>query len=85
MYYVPTVRIAKDFAGQLLPAPVHCAVVASELKSIALITNICLRQRLQALYDLAVKHNHTAIVLGCWGCGAFSESEDDVLILARQF
>lgn len=85
MYYIPNVRIAKDFAGHLLPTPVDCAVVASELKSLSLIPESSLRQRIQALYELAVKQKHTAIVLGCWGCGAFSESEEDVLVLARQF
>ena len=60
---------------------VKCAVVASELRSIAESTSDYLQKRISVLYDMAIKYGHDVIVLGAWGCGAFKETDDDISIL----
>ncbi|ATZ80418.1 hypothetical protein BMW23_0363 [Bodo saltans virus] len=65
--------------------PFKCGVIASELKSISMCSSEYLQRRFIALYETAIKHKHNAIVLGAWGCGAFKETDDDVIILAHEF
>lgn len=76
-YYLPKVTITEG--------NVQCAVIASELKSIAMQTQQYLIKRITDLYDCAIKNNHDVIILGAWGCGAFKETEDDAEILAKVF
>ncbi|XWV25091.1 hypothetical protein QJ856_gp0686 [Tupanvirus deep ocean] len=60
-----------------------CAIIASELRSIASRTEEYLIKRLANLYECAIKNKHDVIVLGAWGCGAFKETNDDATILAK--
>lgn len=76
-YYLPKVTIAKD--------KVSCAMIASELRAIASHKENYLIQRVQDLYECAIKHKHDIIVLGAWGCGAFKETDDDAVIMAKIF
>ena len=65
--YIKKITITHD-------KPVHCAIIASELKA-----------RVDALYNCAIKNKHDLIVLGAWGCGAFKETEEDAYIIANEY
>ena len=76
-HYLPKVTITNT--------NISCAIIASELRSIASRTEEYLIKRVTDLYECAVKNKHNAIVLGAWGCGAFKETEDDAAIMAKIF
>lgn len=82
--YIPNVIVTKN---RLLKdiQPFKCAVIASSLRSIANHSSEYLQMRFKSIYDVALKHKHDALVLGAWGCGAFKETDDDIVILAREF
>ena len=42
-----------------------------------------MESRIINLYNCAIKNKHDVIILGAWGCGAFKESDDDVLIISN--
>jgi hypothetical protein len=64
---------------------VSCAIIASELKSIAMRKQEYLIKRVTDLYECAIKHKHDIFIAGAWGCGAFKETDDDATILAQIF
>lgn len=64
--------------------PFKCAVIASELRSISLVKSEYLQKRFSSLYEAARKNEHNVLILGAWGCGAFKESEEDIVILAKE-
>lgn len=84
-YYVKNVIIERDKKGNKLNDVYKCAVIASELKSIALHKSEYLQKRICDLYEIAIKNKHDVIILGAWGCGAFGETDDDREILAKEF
>jgi uncharacterized protein (TIGR02452 family) len=83
LIYLPNVIIKKNFNMEDIK-PVKCAVIASELRGISSSTPTYLQSRLQSLYETALHNKHDVIVLGAWGCGAFGESDDDPIILAKE-
>lgn len=84
LHYVSNVIVNKDV--NLNPIkPFTCAVIASELRSISETKSEHLQQRLESLFKVAIDKGHDVLVLGAWGCGAFKESDDDIVILAREF
>lgn len=36
------------------------------------------------MYLIATKNKHDVLILGAWGCGAFKETEEDIVILAKE-
>ena len=82
-HYISVVTVTKDRHLKNI-IPFKCAVIASELKSIAMCTSEYLQKRFESLYKLAIDNKHDVIVLGAWGCGAFKETDDDIVILAKE-
>jgi hypothetical protein len=82
-HYLPIVTINKDKNMKNI-TPVKCAVIASELKGISSSTPQYLQKRITDLYNIAILNKHDVIVLGAWGCGAFSEAEDDAIVLSKE-
>lgn len=76
-HYLPKVTITDS--------KISCAIIASELRSIAAHTEEYLIKRINGLYECALRNKHDVIVLGAWGCGAFKETEDDAIIMANVF
>lgn len=83
LHYVAIVTINKNFKLEPI-TPVKCAVIASELRSIAERSSKYLHTRICKLYDTAINNHHNCIILGAWGCGAFKETDDDTKILAKE-
>jgi len=44
-----------------------------------------IENKITNLFNIAINNNYDAIVLGAWGCGAFSETEDDADIISKHF
>jgi uncharacterized protein (TIGR02452 family) len=82
LYYIPMVIINKDIELKSIK-PIKCAIITSELRAICEHNSNYLQTRIRNLYDVAISNNHDIIVLGAWGCGAFSESLDDSDILSK--
>ncbi|CAH6419299.1 Domain of unknown function (DUF2263)-containing protein [uncultured virus] len=82
--YIKKVTITHDFNGPL-KTPVYCGIIASELRGIANSSKKYLKNRIDALYNCAIKNKHDLIVLGAWGCGAFKETDEDTGIIAELF
>lgn len=82
LFYIKDVIINKNVNMEPIPN-VKIAVIASELKGISSSTEQYLLNRVDELYTTAINNNHGCIILGLWGCGAFCESDDDIIILAR--
>jgi len=82
LIYLPNVKIIKKFDMNNIKS-VDCAVIASELRGISASSNQYVESRILSLYNTAINNKHDVIILGAWGCGAFAESDDDVVILAN--
>jgi len=83
LHYIPAITINKNTKLEPI-SPVKCAVIASELRSIAERSSKYLQMRINSLYDIAIMNKHDVIILGAWGCGAFKETNDDTKILAKE-
>ncbi|VBB18882.1 hypothetical protein YASMINEVIRUS_1414 [Yasminevirus sp. GU-2018] len=83
LHYVMNVSIHSDLTGTKLVKPVKCCVIASELRSISERSDDYLTKRVSALYEVALANSHDVIVLGAWGLGAFRETPEDGVKLAK--
>jgi uncharacterized protein (TIGR02452 family) len=82
LHYIKNVLITKDLSMVTI-APIQCAVIASELNAICERKDSYLVKRIDDFYTIALQNKHNVIILGAIGCGAFKESDDDVVKLAR--
>lgn len=82
-FYIKDVIINKDFNMNYIISK-KCSILASELKGISSSTDKYIQQRLDNLYSLAINNGHDIIILDAWGCGAFSESNEDIKILKKK-
>ncbi len=83
-HYLPEVIIDKDKNFNKI-TPIKCGIIASELKAIYESKESYLEMKVLNLYQIAVDNSYDAIVLGAWGCGAFSETDQDAEIICRHF
>ena len=82
-YYLSNIIISKDKNLIPLLKSYKCSVIASELKAVCERLDKYLESRIQNLYNIAINNNHNCIILGAWGCGAFSEADDDAEKMAK--
>ena len=83
--YSPDVPVFRDDDGTLLPSPYFCSFItcaAVNAKALKLadkhsnrIAN-AMRSRITRVLSIAAEQNHSAIILGAWGCGAFGNRGD---------
>lgn len=83
LYYIKNVIITKNLNMENID-PIKVSVIASELKNITDSTINYLNKRICDFYETAIQNKHDCIILGAIGCGAFKESDDDVIILSKQ-
>lgn len=90
--YSPDVPVFRDDDGELMDAPYPCAFLTSPAVQANAVRKYMLhreqeieevmRRRILKLLAVAEYHNHAALVLGAWGCGAFG---NDGALIARLF
>jgi len=83
--YIPKVQIFRDDKYNLLPQPQSVAVIASSMRSVSVGSIDRLRDKISSVFAIAQENDHDLIVLGSWGCGAFKESPDDIIVLTNEF
>ena len=88
MLYSPAVPVIRDEANEL-SAPWNQAFLTAAAPNLnnglALPTrelNELWRERIARVFDVALHHDHDALVLGAWGCGAF---RNDASLVAEAF
>ncbi len=92
MIHSPGVPVFRDDAGRLLGAPYRAAFITApavnagvvrrqELTQLPLL-RATMQRRLQRVLWVALRHGHTRLVLGAWGCGVF---ENDPYEIAELF
>ncbi len=87
--YSPKVPVIRDDRGQLLDPPwpvgvITCAAVNARhlfTEDLGKVES-AMRQRIEKVLAIGLAHDHDAIVLGAWGCGAF---QNDGHLIARLF
>jgi uncharacterized protein (TIGR02452 family) len=92
--YSPEVPVFRDDDGQLLDEPYQCAFITSAaVNASALLQRDPARRgsigptmaaRIRKVLMIGAAHNHTAIVLGAWGCGAFGNDSSEIAVLFQQ-
>lgn len=94
MIYSPKVPVFRKHTGELLdepygisiitaPAPNAGAVRNNETKNIDKIPAVA-RSRAEKILSLTVVHEHTTLLLGAWGCGAFRNDPSDMAEAFRE-
>lgn len=92
MIYSPNVPILKDEDGNNLHELVTAAIITSpavntgvvkrnEVERVGEIEGV-MKRRIEKVLAIALKHGHTTLVLGAWGCGVFQNDPADI---ARYF
>jgi uncharacterized protein (TIGR02452 family) len=90
--YSPRVPVFRDDAGNLLEAPVPCSFLTAAAPNANAVLardpargpelRAALALRIERVLAIAAAHDHEAIVLGAWGCGAFG---NDPALVAELF
>jgi uncharacterized protein (TIGR02452 family) len=91
MIYSPRVPVFRDDEDVLLDEPYHVSIITSPAVNVGalakhewpLIASTML-SRIEKVLSVAVAHEHTALVLGAWGCGVFRNDPSDVARWFRQ-
>lgn len=79
--YSPDVVVFRDDNGELMEDYYYCSTLTSPAVQANAVRHympdrepeiaMVMKKRIQKLLAVAAKHNHTTLVLGAWGCGAF--------------
>jgi uncharacterized protein (TIGR02452 family) len=85
MIYSPRVPVFRDDEDALLDEPYPISIITSPAVNVGalakhetpLIASTMLT-RIEKVLSVAVAHEHTALVLGAWGCGVFRNDPNDV-------
>jgi len=87
--YSPGVPVIRDDAERLLEEPFDVSFVTMPAPNRGAMrrpdegaVEATLRRRVAAVLAIAARHEHDALVLGAWGCGAF---RNDPVMVARTF
>jgi uncharacterized protein (TIGR02452 family) len=86
--YTPDVPVFRDEAGRLLDTPylvafitapaVNAGVVIARDPSRRNAVTAAMRERIARVLAIAALHEHTALVLGAWGCGVFQNDPAEI-------
>lgn len=80
--YVPDCVVVRNHLGENLANPFWVSVVAGALRPDDVDDTSFVQRKIQGLLQIARAYQHTELVLGAWGCGAFG---NDPETLARAF
>ena len=94
MIYSPHVPILKDETGNYLEELVTASMITApavntgvvrqrESKKISKIEEV-MKRRIEKVLAIALKHGHSTIVLGAWGCGVFQNNPNDIAQYFRE-
>lgn len=86
--YSPDVPVFRDDAGTLLPRPYLCAFITAPAVNTGVVlerdrsrraeVRTTMARRVARVLGIAALHEHTALVLGAWGCGVFRNDPVEV-------
>jgi len=92
--YSPDVVIFRNDDGELLASPYTCAILTSPAVQASAVRQylpeeedrigVVMWSRILKVLAVAVKHNHSSIVLGAWGCGAFGNDGYEIAGLFKK-
>jgi uncharacterized protein (TIGR02452 family) len=92
--YSPDVVIFRNDDGELLASPYTCAILTSPAVQANAVRQympeeedrigVVMWSRILKVLAVAVKHNHSSIVLGAWGCGAFGNDGYEIAGLFKK-
>lgn len=80
--YVPEVCVFRSKDMNLLQNPFWCSIFASSLRSNNDKTVII--EKIELVFETAIRFNHDSLVLGAWGCGAFGNDPKMIADLFSQ-
>lgn len=86
--YSPDVPVFRDDDGALLPEPYLCAFITAPAPNAGVVlerdrsrratVRVTLERRIGRVLAIAALHEHTALILGAWGCGVFRNGPAEV-------
>ncbi len=92
--YSPEVVIFRNDDGELLASPYTCAILTSPAVQANAVRQYMPEEedrigevmwsRILKVLAVAVRHNHSSIVLGAWGCGAFGNDGYEIAGLFKK-
>lgn len=83
--YIPEIVVFRNKDYSLMNEPKKTAVVASSLRNATIGGKQRLINKINLILSIAVNNNHRSIILGAWGCGAFSDDINDSQFVAETF
>ncbi|OQP58412.1 TIGR02452 family protein [Niastella populi] len=94
MIYSPQVPILKTESGELLNEVICTNIITSPAVNAGAVRRNepgnadkiipVMRKRIEKLLALCVHYEHTALVLGAWGCGVFRNDPEEIAELFRE-
>jgi uncharacterized protein (TIGR02452 family) len=92
--YSPDVPVFRDDNGKLLETPYNCTIITSPAVMASAVMaeqpqrseeiEAIMRGRILKVLAVGQKHNHDALVLGAWGCGAFGNDGNLIAALFHE-
>lgn len=88
MIYSPNVPIIKNEGGKNLEKLVSCAIITAPAVNAGVVKKreahriheipAIMKRRIKKVLAIALNHNHSAVVLGAWGCGVFQNDPNEI-------
>ena len=92
--YSPDVPVFRDDAGTLLEQPYLCSFITSPAVNAKVVLQRdpqrkadireAMKMRIEKVLSIAAAHDHTALILGAWGCGVFGNDTEEIAQLFRE-